>query len=103
MENKVRLLEADDLKAKIEDHRQPTDQKYKSDRQWAVGYNAGLDRALHNIAYARSVDAALVVHGRWEEVQYLRWIYARCPLCGTRHDTKTNYCPNCGARMDLED
>ena len=25
------------------------------DRQWAVGYNAGLDRALYSIAYAKTI------------------------------------------------
>ena len=39
----------------LELHRQPTDQKHEADRQWAVGYNAGLDRALYSIAYAPTI------------------------------------------------
>ena len=48
----ARAIDADRLADGLKLHRQPTDQKHKADRQWAVGYNAGLDRALYSIAYA---------------------------------------------------
>ena len=48
----ARAIDADRLADGLKLHRQSTDQKHKADRQWAVGYNAGLDRALHSIAYA---------------------------------------------------
>lgn len=38
-------------------------------------------------------------HGQWIDEQDGRWIYAKCSLCGTVHNTKTNYCPHCGADM----
>lgn len=37
--------------------------------------------------------------GHWIDHQEGRWIYAKCSECGTVHDTRTNYCPNCGCRM----
>ncbi|MBQ1296956.1 MAG: hypothetical protein IIY21_23120 [Clostridiales bacterium] len=37
--------------------------------------------------------------GHWINYQKNIWIYAQCSECGTVHDTKTNYCPNCGAKM----
>ena len=37
--------------------------------------------------------------GHWMDHQEGRWIYAQCSECGTVHDTQTNYCPNCGAKM----
>ena len=40
--------------------------------------------------------------GHWIDHQEDRWIYAKCSECGTVHDTRTNYCPNCGARMSDE-
>ena len=40
--------------------------------------------------------------GRWIDYQKNIWIYAQCSECGTVHDTKTNYCPNCGAKMEGE-
>lgn len=41
--------------------------------------------------------------GHWINHQEDRWIYAKCSECGTVHDTRTNYCPNCGAKMESED
>ena len=51
----ARAIDADRLADGLKLHRQPTDQKHEADRQWAVGYNAGLDRALHSIAYAPTI------------------------------------------------
>ena len=48
----ARAIDADRLADGLKLHRQPTDQKHEADRQWAVCYNAGLDRALYSIAYA---------------------------------------------------
>ena len=49
-----------------------------------------------------TIDAELVRHGRWVGK---RWSYS-CSICGglSPEDggVKTNYCPNCGAKMDLE-
>ena len=45
---------------------------------------------------APSVDAAPVVHGRWINNSALN----KCSKCRTYWDTKTNFCPNCGAKMD---
>ena len=51
----MRPIDAEALSEGIELHRKGTDQECESDRQWAVGYNAGLDRALYSIAYAKTV------------------------------------------------
>lgn len=40
--------------------------------------------------------------GHWIDHQEDRWIYAKCSECETVHDTRTNYCPNCGSRMMQE-
>ena len=37
--------------------------------------------------------------GHWIDHQEDRWIYAKCSECGTIHDTRTNYCPYCGSKM----
>ena len=47
------------------------------------------------IADAPTVDAVEVVHGRWIGVDY-----DKCSVCGGLELGRTNYCPNCGARMD---
>lgn len=51
-----------------------------------------------------AADVAPVVHGRWEDVS-LRFTQTKekCTVCGGivyAHGYK--YCPNCGAKMDLE-
>ena len=43
-----------------------------------------------------------VVHGRWvsfhsEVAGYIQY----CSACGIGSDAKTDYCPHCGAKMDL--
>ena len=68
----ARAIDADRLADGLKLHRQPTDQKHEADRQWAVGYNAGLDRALYSIAYAPTLtqpNEPLT----WEELEKLNF------------------------------
>lgn len=58
------------------------------------------------VLYADSVQACLldipsadvkpVVHGHWK-------MYDICSVCDELNEFQTNYCPNCGARMDEYD
>ena len=58
------------------------------------------------IKEAPRVDAEPVRHGRWEPVETeeeFGTVYEyRCNLCGKHDYFDTNYCPNCGAKMDKE-
>ena len=64
----------------------------------------GLYEATEIIAEAPTVDAVEVVHGRWGEYEAFKGAASfngyPCSACGKRVSTKTNYCPNCGAKMD---
>ena len=42
----------------------------------------------------------MIDKGEWLDEQRGRWIYAKCNLCDKVQDVRSNYCPNCGARMD---
>ena len=60
------------------------------------------------IAAARNVDAVQVRHGKWTDA-WIRGIeHYRCTECGEYIEGVRlsnfyyNYCPNCGAKMDLE-
>lgn len=63
-----------------------------------------------NIAAMPTVDASPVVHGRWITTVYTttskrgRIISSKefeCSKCGYSNGRKqSNYCPNCGAKMD---
>ena len=62
---------------------------------------------------APAVDVEPVKHGRWIPLEYDGfadgnpvWDLWECSECQEEHsgdeDTLTPYCPNCGAKMDLE-
>ena len=57
----------------------------------------------------RKIQAADVVpvrHGKW--LPTTKWwqggsAWKQCSECGILHLGKSNFCPNCGAKMDLEE
>lgn len=68
-------------------------------------YGHGAARVLDRVPAA---DVAPVVHGRWVIVDDGVMIgdgkHMECSVCHTwnKDRIKTDYCPNCGAKMDLE-
>ena len=46
------------------------------------------------------IEELIPKEGEWQDEQRGRWIYAKCNLCGKVQDVRSNYCPNCGAKMD---
>lgn len=60
------------------------------------------------ITYFPTADVEPVRHGRWIEKQekdtFAGYLYSyECSECGRVKQRKEPYCPNCGAKMDLED
>lgn len=47
-----------------------------------------------------AADVQPVRRGKWIDHQEGCWIYAKCSECETVHDVRSNFCPNCGARME---
>lgn len=73
----------------------------------AGSYIAGASAVFEAIGNAEAVDAVPVVHGRWIPRKGKWFAYFQCSVCGEKisypsADGKalTNYCPNCGAKMD---
>lgn len=67
-----------------------------------IGY---YEVAVRAIKEASSTDVAPVRHGRW---YWAKDGHCKCSVCEQyatvkRLVVKTNYCPNCGAKMDLEE
>lgn len=65
-----------------------------------------IDDILKFIDDEPTADVAEVKHGKWEYIGTDKKGYVyRCSNCVGRIglDYETNYCPNCGAKMDLED
>lgn len=56
-------------------------------------------------------DVVEVKHGEWIEVnqigknsRHIKYTTKQCSVCGYWNGRKkTNYCPNCGAKMDLKE
>ena len=70
-----------------------------------------LRRIMNHIGKIPVADVVPVVRGQWEHLDDGLFDLWRCTSCGdewtfeydpTSPDTKVNYCPNCGARMDGE-
>ena len=62
-----------------------------------------------DIVNAPTVDAVEVVHGRWFDwrekfpktvLLSIERLGVFCSVCEMHADYKTDYCPNCGAKMD---
>ena len=54
---------------------------------------ADVVKADHRTRRRPSDGYAEIKHGRWE-------LYDICSVCGVQAEQQTNYCPNCGAKMD---
>lgn len=93
--------------------------RYEACLDWCRGFKAKPDKREHfkdksKFIELLSADVAPVRHGKWTEVQKENiWgdiiPVFECSLCGkytfgTKGITeKSNYCPNCGARMNEEE
>ena len=66
-----------------------------------------VDDMMGDVDDAPAADVAPVVHGRWvEKEKYDFGIMYDCSLCEDRildNGHPWNYCPNCGAKMDLDE
>lgn len=73
---------------------------------WSAAYTMGFGHAAGIVSKALPLNVAIVKHGKWiEDHEYLK-----CSECGAmvRQDSffddigDWNYCPNCGARCNLD-
>ena len=63
---------------------------------------------VEDIEAMPTIDAVLLVHGRWIHHYHDsgkpiddKWYCSECHMCNDHK--RTWYCPNCGAKMDLEE
>ena len=118
----MRLIDADALKEKV-----PSDAKLTIGHYTFINNSVGVNFVRETIDDAPTIDAVEVKHGTWTvdgineyELSYGSTGYEpvyRCSRCG--HVTESylrldrpimpedadfpNYCPHCGARMDLDE
>lgn len=66
----------------------------------------GIESVMEYVENLPAADVVEVRHGRWEMAPRNRGYDMRCSACGFFPGIRffsSNYCPNCGARMDKED
>lgn len=78
--------------------------------EWISGYHDALQAVGEMVQEFPAADVVGVKHGRWECVDFVSPTLkcsvcgglAPMDCCGDYHGERTDYCPNCGAKMDGE-
>ena len=69
-------------------------------------YNVAVSFNENQAKYIESLGFPGAVHGEWGEIYTCHgerlWGY-KCSQCEQDNPNKSNYCPNCGAKMDLKE
>ena len=68
--------------------------------KWESGSDGAA--AMEIVAATPAADVAPVVHGRWLCVDTDTEQFFLCNRCKKKEYWESNYCPNCGCKMDLE-
>lgn len=69
--------------------------------RWFDDYVQGYSSAIDDIIAEPTAEVQEVRHGKWEKRKECCCEY-RCSVCEYELCRTTNYCPNCGAKMDGE-
>ena len=74
---------------------------------WTIRKAKDKSEAHRMLIQLPNVDAVPVVHGRWIDETFKAWGLVhhpyKCDQCGYHSEAPSDYCPDCGARMDGED
>ena len=92
-----RLIDADAFRREIDTY-PPFDKETQDSNAMA---NLAKDILLVALNNMPTVDAEPVRHGKWIEYPIADGMN-QCSACGVLRFGESNYCPNCGARMDEE-
>ena len=63
-------------------------------------YLAGIETAKEIVRNAPTIEAEPVRHGHWEIVDFADPLRYGCSKCKVLSWDLSNFCPNCGAKMD---
>ena len=70
-----------------------------ANKRYTEGWNDAILMVKSMIHSEKAADVAPVRQGRWK--RYGKNL-GECSECGEVVSVRNNYCPNCGAKMDLE-
>lgn len=85
---------------------------FTADDAWESGYNTAMAELMELIKHIPAADVQPVKHGRWiiDYAEGTEIYHAHCSECGKEPDRNiggdyyidkfSDFCPNCGARMD---
>lgn len=57
---------------------------------------------FYALKYAICADVEPVRHGKWSADKFGNLWCSECKHCGSTDGIDTDYCPNCGAKMDAK-
>lgn len=60
------------------------------------------EKTVEIIMKVPAADVASVVHGEWLCAETDDEQFFLCSVCNNKEYWESNYCPNCGAKMDVE-
>lgn len=70
----------------------------------------GTDEQTHEAVFMaiKALKAKPIRHGKWEteiitDALGLKHCYYACSICGKASEDEYDYCPSCGAKMDLNE
>ena len=67
-----------------------------------AGESIDADVVISDIKGMKAADVAPVQHGRWLRVDTDTEQFFLCNRCKKKEYWESDYCPNCGCKMDLE-
>jgi rRNA maturation endonuclease Nob1 len=71
-------------------------QKYDCDTSYA-------DEFTRNYVQIPTIELEPIRRGKWIERWFGYGYKVRCSKCGCLDDKRTDYCPHCGAKMEVEE
>ena len=103
----MRKIDADELEKALGELRCGNDNaQFILTRAGMAIYEAAIDMAISTLHDAETIDAEPVRHGQWIHVEDDEYLCFSCKMDFTIEDFEsfvTNYCPNCGAKMDAKE
>ena len=71
-----------------------------ANKRYTEGWNDAILMVKSMIHSEKAADVAPVMHGRWLCVDTDTEQFFLCNRCKKKEYWESNYCPNCGCRMD---
>lgn len=117
----MRTIDADEFKKLLLTERDAIPRTFTERYEFGVerknhfgdAMRGGIRKALRCMEQCPTLEVEPVKHGRWTEnhhVSYddmreenVHWYTYTCSECDFEAMDDSHYCPNCGARMDLEE